>query len=72
MRSLGEAAQKRFGKNLREIRENLDMSQAELASRSGLTPAAVSQIEAGIREPALSSVVKILNVIPVTFERLMK
>lgn len=47
------------------------MSQSELAKRSGLTPAAISQIESGQREPSLSSILAIMKVIPVTFEKLV-
>jgi len=46
------------------------MTQGELARRSGLTPAAISQIEAGSRDPNLSSILKILKVIPISFEKL--
>lgn len=57
-------------KNLLKLLKALDMSQAELAKRSGLTPSAISQIISGEREPSLSSIKAILKVIPVTFERL--
>jgi len=56
---------------LPKILKALGMSQNELAKRSGLTPAAISQIVNGERDPALSSIVAILNVLPVTFERLI-
>ena len=61
-----------FGKNLKEVLRVLDMSQLELATRTGLTPAAVSQICNGQREPSLSSIVAILKAVPVKFERLIK
>lgn len=59
-----------FGANLKSIRELLGMTQAELARRTGLTPAAVSQIESNERDPAFKTIVKILDVIPVKFEKL--
>ena len=37
------------------------MTQAQLAELSGLTPAAISQIEAGLREPTFSSIVRIAS-----------
>lgn len=46
------------------------MSQSCLAKASGLTPAAVSQIENGNREPSLSSILAIMSVIPASFEKL--
>lgn len=61
-----------FGANLRKVLRALDMSQVELSERSGLTQAAISQILDGKREPALGTVCKILSVIPVRFETLVK
>lgn len=58
-------------KNLRKLREALGISAAELAERSGLTPAAISQIETGKREPSLSSILAIMKVIPAKFEKLV-
>lgn len=59
-------------KNLKEILQALDMSPSQLAARTGLTPSAVSQIMSGENSPSLDSIIKIMNVIPVTFERLLK
>lgn len=59
-----------FGTELKRILHSLEMTQSELAERTRLTPAAISQIIDGKREPSLSSIVKILKVIPVKFERL--
>ncbi|MNJ94837.1 DNA-binding transcriptional repressor PuuR [compost metagenome] len=60
-----------FGENLRQVLNSLDMSQAELAEKTGLTSGAVNLIINGERDPGLKSIMKILNVIPVKFERLM-
>jgi len=59
-------------KNLKEVMDTLGMNQTELAEKSKLTQAAISQIISGHREPSLSSIVAILEVIPVKFERLLK
>ncbi len=59
-------------KNLKAIREALGMTQAELAKKSGLTPAAISQIESGQRDPSLATILAIMKVIPATFEKLTK
>lgn len=48
----------------------LGMTQSDLAQKTGLTRAAVSQILSGKREPTLSTIIKILNVIPIKFEKL--
>jgi predicted transcriptional regulator len=61
-----------FGKNLKEIIDDLDMSQCEMSKRCGLTEAAISQIISGERDPSLKTIVKILNTIPTTMERLLK
>lgn len=48
----------------------MGMSQSELARRSGMTPAAICQIEAGDREPSLKTILAILTVFPCSFETL--
>lgn len=63
---------KAFGKNLKRILYTLDMTQIELAEKSKLTPAAISQILNGNRDPSLSTICAILNVIPAKFELLVK
>lgn len=62
---------KTFGKNLGKILEDLGKTQAWLAVRADCTPAAISLIVTGKRDPTLTTVVKILSVIPTTFEKLM-
>lgn len=64
--------QKAFAKNLKQVLDSLDMSQIEFARRTGLTAAAISQIVNGEREPSLSTIIKILEVLPIKFERLVK
>lgn len=61
-----------FGKNIKDILNFLEMTQGELAKKAGLTPAAISQFVSGEREPSLGTVIKILKVLPVNFERLVK
>ena len=45
----------RVGTSIRALREHYGLTQVELADRSGLTPAAVSQIEHGKRMNNLES-----------------
>lgn len=47
------------------------MSQAQLAGASGLTAAAISQIESGLREPTFSSIVKIASALKTSPNDLM-
>lgn len=44
------------------------MTSKALAKKSGLTEAAISQIETGKRDPSLKSILAIMKVIPCTFE----
>jgi transcriptional regulator with XRE-family HTH domain len=60
-----------FGNNLKSIRLFLNISQSELSERSGLTTAAISQIESGKREPSLRSICSILKALNIKFERMM-
>lgn len=62
----------KFGKNLKRILNTVGMSQSELSRRTGITPAAVSQLLSGIRDPSLHTIVRIMKVLPVSFESLVK
>lgn len=54
-----------IGLEIKELREYLGLSQSQLAKISGLTPAALSQIEADKREPSLSSIEKICTALDI-------
>ncbi len=60
-----------FGKRLTRLLQALDMTQMELSRRTQLTPAAISELCAGIRDPSLHTIVRIMKVIPVKFETLV-
>ena len=60
-----------FSKNLLKAMEHLGMTQARLAHDTGLTTAAVSLILSGKRYPSLVTIIAIMEVIPITFERLV-
>lgn len=61
-----------FGERLFKLLKALDMSQSELARRTGLTKPAISQLLSGIRDPSIHTIVRIMRVIPVKFEQLVK
>lgn len=63
---------KNIGKNLKKIRTFIGLSITELSRRTGLTPAAICQIENNKREPELKSVIKLMNCFNISFERLLK
>lgn len=46
----------RLAQNVRRLREQLGLSQAELARRAGVSKAAVSQLEAGLSNPTVETV----------------
>lgn len=60
------SAARAFGERLRKIRERQDMKQSDLARRSGLTPAAISQLESGQREPTFSTIIRLANALGTT------
>jgi len=63
---------KKFGRNLRRIREGLGISQSEFAKKAKLNHSAIFRIETGEREPRLGTILKILKVTDVKFEELVK
>lgn len=60
-----------FGERLRNTRERQKLNQTELARKSGLTPAAISQLEAGLREPNFSTIVSLASALGTTPNDLM-
>ena len=57
--SKSDSAAHQFGERLRKIRERQELKQSDLARRSGLTPAAISQLESGQREPNFSTIMRL-------------
>lgn len=61
-----------FGQEVKAIREFLGLSQVELARKAQITPAALSQLEKGSREPAIGSILRLSDALNVTTDRLLK
>ncbi len=61
-----------FGKNLAEILVALDISALEFADRAEVSRATVYNYLHGKSMPELKTICKILNTIPVKFERLVQ
>jgi len=60
-----------FGANLREARERLGLTQEQVAQRSGVHSTEVSRIEAGKRDPKVSTVERLAKAVEVKPGRLL-
>ena len=60
-----------LGRNIRELRENKGITQAELGSIVGYTAMSISYIEHGIRPLKVSALVKMANYFEVPADKLM-
>jgi len=56
---------------LRQVRERLFVTQAELAERTGISEATLSRIENGLQRPRISTVRKIADALGVRPEELV-
>jgi transcriptional regulator with XRE-family HTH domain len=59
-----------LGKRITETRKNRQLNQAELALQAGVTPAAISQIEKGLRVPTTPVIHSIARVLGVSIDYL--
>lgn len=59
-----------FGQNLKAVRKNSKISQKDFAERLQTTQQRVSEWECDKVEPSLFNILKILNVLEITFEEL--
>jgi len=50
-----------LGKNVSELRNKKELTQEQLAERSGLDPSYSSGIERGVRNPSFLSLVRLAN-----------
>ena len=66
-----KTAAKEFSTALKRTRERQELSQEQLAKASGLTAAAISQIESGLREPTFSTIVRLASALKTTPNDLM-
>jgi len=58
--------------HVRRIREEIGLTQTELADAAGLRQATISQIETGRRTPALSTVFKLASALGVSAGELLQ
>jgi transcriptional regulator with XRE-family HTH domain len=50
---------KQFGVNLRRLRSAAGLTQMQLSNRSGLDMAEISRLERGLKDPRLSTIVRL-------------
>jgi transcriptional regulator with XRE-family HTH domain len=61
-----------LGENLRLARERLGLTQEEVGHRSGVHPTEVSRIEAGKRDPRVSTVERLAKAVEVPASELLR
>lgn len=62
----------KFGQNLKTARKNSKISQKEFAERLQTTQQRVSEWECDKIEPSLYNIIRILNILEITFEELIE
>jgi transcriptional regulator with XRE-family HTH domain len=60
-----------FARNVSGTRSEARLSQAEVSARSGIHPTEVSRIERGLRDPRLSTLVRLARALEVEPGRLL-
>jgi transcriptional regulator with XRE-family HTH domain len=61
-----------LGRNLRRLRKEREMTQEEVGHRSGVHPTEVSRIEAGKRDPQVSTVERLAKALGVSASDLLR
>ena len=62
---------KKFGKRLRQLREERGWSQEEFADRAGLHRTYVSAVERGVRNPTLSVIERLAKALGVSLAEML-
>lgn len=66
------AAVDAFARNLRGERRAAGLSQEALASATGLHPSEISRLERGVRDPRLTTIVRLASGLSVSTARLVE
>jgi len=61
-----------FGKRIRELRKERELSQIELAAKVGIDRSYIGFLERGERNPSLEMIAKIAEALDVTPDELLK
>ena len=67
-----EEAARKFGANLRELREQRGFTPHQIAEPLAQTPDSILKYERGVREPALSQLLALSDIFQVSVDRLLK
>jgi transcriptional regulator with XRE-family HTH domain len=62
---MADQSSEQFGKNLRRLRLARGLSQEALAHQAGFHPTEISRLERAVRDPRLSTIVKIAKALDV-------
>lgn len=65
-------AYEQIGRRIREERSRQRITQEKLAELAGLNESYIGQIERGIKNPSLESIIKIANVLGATVDHLLR
>lgn len=68
---MGEEIKKKFGQQLRKLREERQWTQEELAHQAGMHFTYVGQIERGVRNPSLVNLHKLAKALKVSAGQLL-
>ena len=60
-----------FGAILRKVRENQNLSQSDLAKKSGFEPSAISHFETGKRAPSFENLKRLADALSVSIDYLL-
>lgn len=61
-----------IGNRIKAARENLQLTQFQLAAQTGLLPSQISQVEDGEKLPKLQTFIKIANALGVSADELLQ
>ena len=61
-----------LGKQIKKIRESLELSQEELAEEAGLHRTYISQVERGIKSPSVKTLIKVSEALGVKASELLR
>jgi transcriptional regulator with XRE-family HTH domain len=71
MAAVSPGPEERFAANLRRHRKAAKLTQEQLSAKAGLHPTEISRLERAVRDPRLSTIVRVARGLGVTAEQLV-